>query len=298
MSVEPPITEAEQAEGVAVTPEERIFRYSAWVHVGPGAEGCEAISEDPNEPRNDCSNPLHFHCWCRLPNQFQHEALREKALAAKARRRRQLHNQETDAYEVLEAALDEVASRGDDAKEVIVEELTARMRWQDYADAAREVKDEEVPEEHDEDGDPVLRFGHIEADSARMQELLAMPTEDRPPDEFKELEGQINAYSERVAERYEEIAKPRRDSLLALDVSALVDKLRVERVRREANEHFMSVYHRHEWLVCSYRYPGGVRVFKSFEILDEVAPEVYEALRATFDDLEQSQNLGVESGNS
>src|SRR5262245_39990006 len=41
---------------------EKLFSFSGFVHVGPGARECED-GED-----GSCGNPLHFHDWCRLPN--------------------------------------------------------------------------------------------------------------------------------------------------------------------------------------------------------------------------------------
>jgi hypothetical protein len=60
-----------------------LFRYSSWVHIGGGAEDCEEAET------GTCADPLHFHAWCRLPNQLQHADIRERALASKARRIRQ-----------------------------------------------------------------------------------------------------------------------------------------------------------------------------------------------------------------
>src|SRR3954451_1473894 len=43
----------------------QMFQFSTYLHVGPGAEGCEDFAS--------CADPLHFHAWCRLPNKFQHK---------------------------------------------------------------------------------------------------------------------------------------------------------------------------------------------------------------------------------
>src|SRR5262245_8571172 len=72
-----------------------LFKFSAWVHIGVGADECE------HAQTGNCADPGHFHAWCRLPNQFQHQDIRERALAAKARRIRQLRDPATDGYDVL-----------------------------------------------------------------------------------------------------------------------------------------------------------------------------------------------------
>src|ERR1700726_392288 len=78
----------------------KMFRYSSYLHVGPGAEEC-GHRED-----GECTDPTHFHAWCRLPNKFQHRDLYTKAQAAKARRLRLLNQPDSDASEVLESELD------------------------------------------------------------------------------------------------------------------------------------------------------------------------------------------------
>src|SRR4051812_13441277 len=68
----------------------QMFEFSGYVHVGPGAKECEH-GED-----GECDNAVHFHAWTRLPNPFQQQAIREKANAAKARKRRVLRDPESD----------------------------------------------------------------------------------------------------------------------------------------------------------------------------------------------------------
>lgn len=287
----PPIDEVTEDAQAPVSVQERLFRYSAWVAIGPGAEDCEDVFEDETEPRNDCANPLHFHAWCRLPNQFQHDTLREKALAAKGRRVRQLRDPATDAHDALEEALDTLFNDGE--KGPLVQEISVRDQWEDYAEAAREVG--EIEDGTDDDEQPILPFAHILDDQQRLGELEAAGEE---TDELIELRTHARRYIDLVSAKVDELLKPKEAALEALDLSDLVDKVRAERIRREANTHFMTVYSRHEWAMCVYTKPNGPRRFASVEQVEEVAPEVYEALRMTFDDLEQSQNLGVVSGNS
>lgn len=301
MAVEDVDVTQDQEPPKGETPVERLFRYSAWVHLGPGAENCDDISEDPAQPKNDCSNPLHFHAWVRLPNQFQHDTIREKALAAKGRRARQLRDPSTDAHDALEEALDGEARKGEAARDQLVEELLDRTRWKDYAEAVRAVVDIDEDVEVEEGEDPPKLYGHIAADQQRFEELVIKAADDPgvlDGDEYKELDAHIKSYLDAVAAAHEEVVGPLKAELAELDINALIDRVREERIRKECNTHFMTVYHRWEWLYCTYRCPNDERIYASFEQLDAIAPEVYEALRATFDDLEQSQNMGVESGNS
>jgi hypothetical protein len=275
---------------------ERLWRYSGWVHIGPGADECEHVSEDPKAPKNECTDPEHFHAWCRLPNQFQHESLREKALAAKGRRRRQLVDPATDAHDALEGALDTLAAEGDTIKESIVVELLDKDRWTEYVEAHRDVMDLEEGEEPESE-QPIRPFAQIGDDQERLAALKDKPEDEQPKDEIEELERHVARYDDLVEKRRDELHKPKYDALMALDVNALIDRLRDRRIAQEVNAQFMTVYFQHECVQCAMRWPGGPRRFASLEELFDVAPEVYEGLRSTFDDLERSQ-AGVASGNS
>jgi hypothetical protein len=281
------------ADDAQKTPDQ-IFRYSTWVHVGPGSEDCEDLDEAAGTV--DCSNPLHFHAWCRLPNQFQHREIREKALAAKARKIRQLRDPETDASAILEEDLDGLARQGDDAKPVLVEELVGNEWWQDYMDAARDVQ--ELEEGVDEDDDPIRPFERVERDQARFDDLAAMPEDQRPNDEFDELGRHLTRYAGLVKERQDELVKPKREALMARDVNALIDMVRDQRIYAMATDEFMHVYSSWSWLVGTLNQPGGEPVWPpDAKAFSTVAPEVIEAVRDAFNDLEQTQQRGLQ-GNS
>jgi hypothetical protein len=274
----------------AKTPRQ-MFRYSTWVHVGPGAVDCEAINEQAGT--NECSNPLHFHAWCRLPNQFQHREIREKALAAKARKTRLLRDPESDAYAILEDSLDQVARRGDDAIPLLVEELVSREWWADYLESARDVQERE--EGQDGDGEPLRPFAHVEHDQRRHSELEAMPEEERPGDEFDELGRHLGRYAEALKQRQEEIVQPKRDALTDKGVNGLVDLVRDQRVNAAGTEEFMHTYSTWSWLVGTLRRPGGKTIWPADpQTLVNVAPEVLDEIRVAFEDLEQTQQRGLE----
>lgn len=292
-----------EATDTATTPEEqprplvleRLWHYSGWVHIGPGASECEHISEDVKAPKNDCDDPTHFHAWCRLPNQWQHESMRETALAAKGRRRRQLLDPATDAHDSLEGALDLIAAEGDEIKEAVVVELLDKHRWTEYIEAHQDVT--ELEEGTEPEGDaPIKPFEQIADDQARLDELLAKP-EDGHKDEIEELKRHVARYDELVEARRNEIHKPKYEALMDLGINALVDKLRDRRIAADINATFMSVYFLHECVQCTLRQPGGTRRFEQMEDLTGCAPEIHDALRVTYDELERSQ-AGVASGNS
>jgi hypothetical protein len=290
-TIEKPETEVPADAPEAQEPQQ-INRYSTWVHVGPGAEDCEAVNE--GEGKNDCQNGLHFHAWCRLPNQFQHRQIRERALAAKARKQRQLRDPETDANAILEEDLADV--RRADNRAVLIEELLSIGWWKDYFDAVEDVKERE-------DEDDSKPFASIEDDQRRYDELEAMPEDERPADEHGELGRHLVAYHEAVRLRQEEIIKPKRAELEALDTDQLIERVRGQRIDTAGNDEFMYVYAYESWFVGTLKVPKGdgpvmpPRVFADRDALQAAPPEVIDALKITFEDLERTLNRGA-SGNS
>lgn len=275
----------------AQTPISQVYRWSAWVHVGPGAEECEAVNEEQGV--NDCSNPLHHHLWCRLPNQYQHREIRESALAAKARRARLYRDPDSDASVILDAELEAIAAEGETAKPDVIDELVAKDWWRDYIEAQADVAELE-----DEEG--AKRFEHINRDIARWQELAAMDPEARPAEEYDELEGHVTAYNKAVDEAREAAAKPRRESLAAKDITELTDMLRKQRIDIDSNGQFTHEYATLEWLTCTRTKPDGDLAFASRDDLVKQDEQLLEALKATYLDLENTQrsDLGGAPGNS
>lgn len=267
---------------------DQLFRWSSWIHIGPGAEECEDVDESKDGGVNECGNPLHFHGWLRLPNQFQHREIREKAMAAKARRTRGLRDPDSDSGAVLEEELDALARLGDQGKSEMVDELIARDAARDYLEAIADVA--EIEAEGEEDGEPTKRFAHIEDDERRLAELRLMPPDKRPQEEHDELVEHVAAHRNALMKRLEEIRKPRKDALMARDVNALVDMVRDARVSGEGDAAFHHTYAVWSMLIGTLRQPRGPRVFASREAMEEAAPEVVQALSATLDDLEQTRN--------
>jgi hypothetical protein len=248
-----------------------LFRYSAWVHAGRGAAECEHAQDGA------CQDSRHFHAWVRLPNQFQHEDIRERALAAKARRIRQLRDPQTDAYVILEAELDEARrDRG-----AMIEELVAKDWWKRHLEALGDVN------ERDE-------YQHIDRDRERQAELAAMAPDERPADELAELERHLEAYDRAVTARRAELDQPVREAVEQLDDDQLIEQLRDERINVDGGQVFMADYSRWEWFAGTFATdsPAGPRRFDAMEQLVDAAPEVIDAVRQTFNDLEGALRRG------
>lgn len=287
------IPEQEQAapEGV------RLFHWQTWVHVGPGAATCPDVDE--GEGRNDCSNPTHFHGWCHVPNQIEHERCQEKAAAAKARRMRLLRDANSDAYEVLEAELSDLERAGDRIKEDLVAELTARDTNVEYREALRDIVD--LEEGEDAEGETLRPFEHVYDDQRRFNALTKMPEDERDADEFASLERHLRRFIDLVKDRHAERMEPLLAAMRERPVNELVELIRQDRIKAASEDAFMRTYSRNEWALCTLRHPGGERLFADVAALEKpgaIAPEVYTALDEAYLELERAQNEALMAGNS
>lgn len=267
-----------------------LYRWSAWTHVGPGAEQCD-------QRESACANPAHFHAWCRLPNSFQHREIREVALAARARLVRRLRDEDSDAGSILREDIEQLhqlAGRSEesanDVQTHIIGELVEREWYRDYADAMAELADFT----DDKDEKP---YEFVERDQERYQELARMPEAERPAEEFTSLQDHLSGYGERIQQAVEASQRPRREALAALDFNDLIDLVRDDRIKQGADEEFDHAYAAHSWLLCTARSERGERWFPTVEALQGAAPEVIAALKETYEDLERSRRRGA-SGKS
>lgn len=258
-----------------------LLTYSDEVHVGDGADECE------NKSNGSCENVEHFHAFIRLPNQFQRESLTEKADAARARRLRQLRDPESDISNILDAELEEKRRRA--VHEELVDEVLGFDFLKDQLGAMREVGE-------DED------FEHIEDDRERLRALAAMDEEDRPGDEFKELEAHVLDYAEKINEKREQIQTPLREALTDKGVDDLLDLIREERTTGICNEAAERAWSRWEWYIGTLksRVPKKLdapqeRVFKNIDALEAAPPEVIDALEVAFRDIEASAGRSLQA---
>lgn len=278
IATEPVATETvEQASDAGKTPAE-LFRYTTYVHVGEGADACEQGATGL------CADPQHFHAFVRLPNQFQHADIRRRAQADKARRLRQLRDSESDAAVVLDADMDELLRVGDMV--ALVDELVNKDWWKDHLEAMREVEELE-------------RFEHISADRERLQQINELPADKRPADEYDELTKHTKSYSDAVEAKRDELQAPRRLALEALTAEKLVELVREERIEAEATAQFMETYSKWEWFAGTLRPPGrpAQKLYDTIDQLEDESPEIIDAIRAAYQDLERSFQRGP-TGNS
>lgn len=267
---------------------ERMFRWSEYVHVGIGADGVPA-EDVPDHGAGD-TDPMRFHAWVRLPNPYQHREIREKALAAKARLTRRLKDPESDAYVILEAELDELREGGDTALPAIVDTLLQKDWAEDYLAAMSEVNERE-------------EFERIDHDQERLNELDALPEDQRPADEYRELGEHVMAYSEAINKALEDARVPRREALSARPIADLIDLLRTQRIEQQGTEEYLHWFGSWEIIAGTYAVEPDVtgrptrHLFKHADELAEADAEVVFALKAAFDKLRIAQQEAA-TGNS
>lgn len=276
-------TESSPAEKRQV---QEMFRYSEEIHLGPGAEECEQART------GDCDNGMHFHAWCRLPNQFQHKSIQEKANASKARRMRQFRDPDSDASVILDSGLEEVeASLGEEAAQsVYVDELVAKDTMADYFAVMEAMK-------HDDEDD---RWASIDEDRERLRVLEAMSEEDRDADEYSELQSHVSEYNQEAQRLVVERQNPLRESLQGKPIEELRGLVREQRIGQEGGQAYMDTYTVWEQYIGTMRFrkKGNPvdRYFGSIEHLKASAPEVVEAIDQTFTTLDgefgKTLNLG------
>jgi hypothetical protein len=263
---------------------DRIFQHSRHLHVGPGAEECEDVDEETFVC--NCGNPLHFHAWLHTPNQFQHNSIRTKALAAKARKLRALRDLESDSRVILDGEMEQIRFEGN--REILIEEIANKDSVRNYWQAMREVQEEE-------------EFQHYEDDRNRLNALAAMEPDKRDEEEYEALGNHISKYHDRVREVITSIEKPLRDSLEEKDMDALVEIVTEDRIQAEAQSEFDDVYSLWEWYIGCLQLKSKVsaghpneRYYSDIEKLKAAPTEVISALASAFTELdaEAARSLG------
>lgn len=273
-----PETKAYDGEAEATRSAAELFQWSDYVHVGRGASEC------PEATTGKCSDPGHFHAWVCMPNTYQVRDIVDKSAAAKARKRRALHEEGSDAYETLEMQLDEAY---DDHRERMISELSKYLGDKRLLEFIRELRDDE-------------RFEHYDQDAQEYRRLSALP-EDERGEEFERLHADMESYREALQARVDEELNGQVERLRALPRAELLDEERRRRVELITNEAYNHTYY--TWAI----YVGvrdskefsSTRRFKSLEELHAAPPEVVQALRDKIADLElRMYERGGASGNS
>lgn len=270
----------------------QLYKWQTWVHVGPDAGNCEDVNED--EGTNECHNPLHFHAWVRLPNPHQWRDIREKALAAKARRMRLMREEGSDLYVITQEEIEGLARRGEAAREQVIDELVQMDWWKHTLSAQRDLMFER--EDPDDEESP-LRWEHIDEDRARGREIRSLHEDEQPKDELKLIDERVNAFDKAFEEAKLEAARPLREELEALDISALLDRLWDARVGMEGSRFFDVTFGEWEMVTCTYRAIEGESYWFAPPELGRVPEAITEAVQAAFYDLNREKG-GVAQGNS
>ena len=267
--------ETSPAEGA--TPA-KMYNYSEYVHVGPGASECEHGTDGA------CQDPTHFHAWCRLPNQFERKSLQDKAAAMKARKLRALRDPESDSRLILDSELEATKVRGD--KEPLIEEIVNQEFLRDQLDALKEVQEEA-------DGD----YDTIDEDRERKRALEEMPEDDRPEEEFTYLVKRLAEHTEKVNATRDRIQLPRREAVEAKPIEELCDLVREQRMENIANQEHSQEYAKWQWYICTFQpkapdKPGfpSERVWGSIDAFSHAAPEAIQAVTEVVGELEKESS--------
>jgi hypothetical protein len=285
---ETPTPVAPQADAEKTT--EEIFKWSAWVHVGDGAEECA------ERESGKCTVEAHFHAWVRLPNPFQVRDIIDKSKAAQARKLRELRDPASDASVILDGELEELAEGGDSAKAMVVDELVGAEYAEINQRAVREIDDEDdeawepSPDEEDDEKRPKL-WGHIKQDQEELDRQRALPEDQQQG--VAELESRVLAYLDAVQKRIEVIEEERRSFLAAKPMADLLKIVRRDRAESIATEVYLHTFNTWQWYVCTLKPRGkgtpNERVWGDVSKMKYEAPsEVILALRRTFDELESA----------
>lgn len=258
------------------------IRWATNVNVGPGADECA----DPAH----CVDSQHFHAWLRVVNPFVRDDIREQAMAARARRLRQFRDPESNSSLILDGELDELRAEAerDGTTDALVDRVVLKEWAHRHLKAMRDATEEED-------------FQHIEADRARYAELTEMKPEDRPADEYAELDKTIAAYGQRVEELRAEAEKPIRESLADKTIDELLAIIREDRIASEGNAAFFDAWVRANVVAGTYHLASeGVRptkpMFESTADLAVLDPNEANALRSAFIDLEAQFQDGLGNG--
>lgn len=262
-----------------------LFQFSDSVHVGDGADECEhraeADEDDRRDPRRDgagCDAEGHFHAYVRLPNPFQHKDIVEKAQAARARKLRQLRDQASDAYAILEDELDTI--RETDDKVAVIDDLVDRDWRRDFYQAMREVEEQE-------------EFTHVEQDREELERVRQLPEDERDADEYDALVRHMKAYGDALDQKLTGIQGPKRKAFEGMEMDQLIDILRREKIEAAGEEAYLHTYNMWSWFVGTLKpVTSGQpreRMWPDINVMKAEAPEVVDALKIAFTELENSQ---------
>lgn len=262
---------------------DELFHWSTYVHGGAGAAEC------PDGENGACSNAEHFHAWLRLPNTFQARDISEKANASRARRRRQLREEGTDAQVSLEDWLDNWLE-DDETYNALIVRIANRIVLDRQLDIRNDLA------ETDE-------FEHYPADLEEFQRLSGLEEGDRDPEEYKRLAEHVDRY---VAAFEKQTLRMHEEEVHRLTQMARADVLAIERrdrIKELADQRFVDTFYLWAYFICALKpvrkgFPAS-RVYGSLEELKAAPSEITDTLRDAYRRLEgQTVSRGDVSGNS
>lgn len=283
----PPRAEAERTA-------DKLFRWSAWLHVGEGASDCgERFS-------GKCKDAEHFHAWCRLPNAFQIRDITEKSQAAAALRRRTLRNMDSDVRTILEDELDQLRDATDDVQGrlILVDEIIDRDFPEDYTAAQRAVLEMDDPEYTPKGDEEIPKlFGDIYQHREEYDRLIELPEEQRGED-FETLQKHIAEYQLAIEAKMEEALKPKRDAMMERPLDDLINIVRRDRIEQQATEVYLHTFNMWTWYVCTFKPRGegkipNERVWSDINLMRyNESQEVIRRVQETFSGLENEAIQG------
>lgn len=278
----------------------RLIEGSVYLHVDLAPDAGAADCPNRGERIDDewigdgrCSNPDHYHAWLRIPNQFQRNEVREKALAARARRKRLIETPGTDAYEIFESGLADVRRAVEEGgANIVKDELLGVHRMTDQIDAYQTVTARE-------------EWEHIGDDRARLAELEEQIAETgvEPDDELVMLRDRCMRYLEQVNAEEAALREPREIEIDTFSAEQLMQRVRDVRLESETLSEFIHAESWNEWLLGTHETTRNAkghhrtRKYPTAEALHEEAPEVLDELQIAFADLKEPIAVRAE-GNS
>lgn len=255
-----------------------LFQYSQYVHAGTGATECE------HKEDGKCSEEGHFHAWVCLPNSLQHADIQEKARAAKARRRRAMRDEATDAYITLEAELDDLM-RGD--REALLLMLFERESRQHLGEWVLELREEERFESYPQDAEEYRRQSEI-------------PEDERDAEEWDQLDKAMTAFGDAIEARIEQEKEKELGAMRGMTEEQVRDLVRESRIEGESMEYYTHIYYIWLGFICTRVPPGGMqsrRYFKTLEDFRNGPPEAIAGIDETLRQLESRTIRGDAAGN-
>jgi hypothetical protein len=282
------IVEATTPEATAPQAEQRkMFTWQSYLNVGEGADACEHARD------GQCSDMEHFHAWCRLPNPLQHEDIRKKGQAAKARKLRAYKDPDSDESVIMDHELEQI--NDPIYIKILVDELLAHQFIDDYTAAKDEVDDREEYEHIEQDREELLRLEEAEAS---LEEKSAA---------HQQLTQHVSKYVADLQAVVDRLQKPQRDELEARGPEGLVEIVREKRVEAAGDRAFLDTYNPWTWFVGTYEVELHADLKKPYKLkwpeigsplepspgsMYSERPDVIQAIRERFADMQVAIQRG------